>query len=222
MIRGKFHYFNIGIFNDKNPFTQNFQNEYYFNYPIYSEQYNEKKIQPKNNNNTLLNNNENEILTNNINNNNNDILIIDTSKNNFNENITNHKINNTSIYSSNNIYWEKREEETKNKINEIKKEKKNKIEKESKNKPEINKRSNYIANKLINNNENVFDRLTNGNFERKYSEKIKNISESLKQNKNPNINLVSKNIERSINDLYIWKDNIERKKRENIINMNKI
>ena len=122
---------------------------------------------------------------------------------------------NTSIYTSNYSYWEKRTQETQNKLNDIKNEEIKKKNKELRAKPIICKKSNEIAKKLLN-NESVFDRLTNGNSQRRHTEIVKNISEQINQNKSPNINLSSKKIQRSINDLYIWKDNIELKKKEKI------
>ena len=39
-----FQFINQSIHDHKNPFTQNFQNEFYFNYPSYAEQYNDNKV----------------------------------------------------------------------------------------------------------------------------------------------------------------------------------
>ena len=39
-----FQFINQSIHDHKNPFTQNFQNEFYFNYPTYAEQYNDNII----------------------------------------------------------------------------------------------------------------------------------------------------------------------------------
>ena len=133
---------------------------------------------------------------------------------NFNKKNKNKRNNsNTSIYTSNYSYWEKRNQETKNKLNDIKNEEIKKKKSECRTRPIICKKSNEIAKKLLN-NENVFDRLTNGNSQRKHNEKVKKIAEQINQNKNPNINLSSKKIQRSINDLYKWKNNIEIKKNE--------
>ena len=135
---------------------------------------------------------------------------------NFNKKNRNKSNNsNTSIYTSNYSYWEKRTQETQKKLNDIKNEDIRKKQKELRSRPKICKKSNEIAKKLLN-NESVFDRLTNGNSQRKHTEIVKKIEENINQNKNPNINLSSKQIQRSINDLYIWKNNIELKKKEKI------
>ena len=135
---------------------------------------------------------------------------------NFNKKNRNKSNNsNTSIYTSNYSYWEKRTQETQKKLNDIKNEDIKKKQKELRSRPKICKKSNEIAKKLLN-NESVFDRLTNGNSQRKHTEIVKKIEENINQNKNPNINLSSKQIQRSINDLYIWKNNIELKKKEKI------
>ncbi len=135
---------------------------------------------------------------------------------NFNKKNRNKNNNsNTSIYTSNYSYWEKRTQETQKKLNDIKNEDIKKKQKELRSRPKICKKSNEIAKKLLN-NESVFDRLTNGNSQRKHTEIVKKIEENINQNKNPNINLSSKQIQRSINDLYIWKNNIELKKKEKI------
>ena len=135
---------------------------------------------------------------------------------NFNKKNRNKSNNsNTSIYTSNYSYWEKRTQETQKKLNDIKNEDIRKKQKELRSRPKICKKSNEIAKKLLN-NESVFDRLTNGHSQRKHTEIVKKIEENINQNKNPNINLSSKQIQRSINDLYIWKNNIELKKKEKI------
>ena len=136
-----------------------------------------------------------------------------TNINNTNNNKRNNS--NTSVYSSNKSYWEKREIKTKNKLNTIKREELNKKKLEYRIKPKICKKSIEIAKKLLN-NENVFERLGNGNTQRKHIETIKKISEKINKNKNPNINLSSQRIKRSIQDLYKWKNKIENKKKEKI------
>ena len=255
-----FQFINQSIHDHKNPFTQNFQNEFYFNYPTYAEQYNDNKInnnskisklnkyyfynntkqrfpfqkspKKKNKNNNLTSNNSNEIL------------IIDNSvspntrkkffsnplnnspkKINFNQSKSSNKIynSNTSIYSSNQQYWEKRGIKSQNRLNNIKNEKLKKENEENQIKPKIIKKSIEIANKLLNKeNENVFERLTNGNIQKVHEENVKKLSKKINPMKNPKINKSSKNIQRSIEDLYIWKNNIERKKKENIKKINQI
>ena len=255
-----FQFINQSIHDHKNPFTQNFQNEFYFNYPTYAEQYNDNKINnsskiSKLNKYYFYNNtkqrlpfqkspkkkNKNNNLTSN---NNSEILIIDNSvspntrkkffsnplnnspkKINFNQPKSSNKIynSNTSIYSSNQQYWEKRGIKSQNRLNNIKNKKLKKENEENQIKPKIIKKSIEIANKLLNNeNENVFERLTNGNIQKVHEENVKKLSKKINPMKNPKINKSSKNIQRSIEDLYIWKNNIERTKKENIKKINQI
>ena len=254
-----FQFINQSIHDHKNPFTQNFQNEFYFNYPSYAEQYNDNKVNKnskinKLNQHSFYNNTKqyfpiqkspkkknNKYLT--SNNTSDEILIIDNSvspntrkkyfssplnnspkKNNFGQSKSFNKIynSNSSIYSSNQQYWEKRGIKSQNRLDYIKNEKIKKENEENQIKPKIIKKSIEIANKLLNENENVFERLTNGNIQKIHEEKVKKISKKINPMKNPNINKSSKNIQRSIDDLYIWKNNIERKKKENIKKINKI
>lgn len=81
--------------------------------------------------------------------------------------------NNTSIYSSIDNYWQRRQNETQNKLNNIRNEEFQKEQCELQKKPKISKNSIKIAKKLRqntinnnnnNNNEDVFSRLTNKNY----------------------------------------------------------
>ena len=143
--------------------------------------------------------------------------------NNKSQNINkSYNINNTSIYSSIQPYWHRREIEKINKLENIKNENLKRNEGECRERPLISKNSIKIAKKISNNKENVFDRLTNENFKRKHIEEVKKIEELNNKNKNPDINLSSRRLKRSIQDLYKWKNKIERKKNENIIIMNNL
>ena len=131
--------------------------------------------------------------------------------------------NNTSIYSSIDNYWQRRQNETQNKLNNIRNEEFQKEQCELQKKPKISKNSIKIAKKLRqntinnnnnNNNEDVFSRLTNKNYIEKHNEEIKRLSELNNKNHSPNINESSKLMKRTIEDLYTWQNFINHKKNE--------
>ena len=181
----------------------------------YKFSYNPLNYNNNNNNNNIKRSKSQQKFNSNKKNNNNITLISNSS-------VMNN--NNTSIYSSIDNYWQRRQNETQNKLNNIRNEEFQKEQCELQKKPKISKNSIKIAKKLrqytVNNNNNnnvnedVFSRLTNKKYIEKHNEEIKRLSELNNKNHSPNINESSKLMKRTIEDLYTWQNIIDRKKSE--------
>jgi len=147
------------------------------------------------------------------------------SKNSSFEKSINPLINQSSI----NEYMQKRHFDSQQKMEHIKNDLLRKELKELKDRPSISYNSKKIAEKIGNSQINVFDRLTNKSHLIKRENEIKKLEEMSNQNfEKPKVNICflfiiyylflhqisksSSKIQRSIDDLYNWKENLEKKK----------
>ena len=122
-------------------------------------------------------------------------------------------------YSSISPYWNKRELSKREKLEKMKNDMILKEKRQLQDKPKISKSSKIIAERLLSNNgenvdSNVFERLSNVKI---MSSKDKLLEKQLEINEGshvPNINIESKRLKRTINDLYNWQNRKERKMHE--------
>ena len=112
-------------------------------------------------------------------------------------------------------YLQRRHTEAREKLQKIKNELQEKEVSQLRDRPKISKNSKRIVDKLRSNNENVIERLTSKAHDRKKSEEINKIQEiNQKNTKKPVINITSEKLQRTIDDLYSWKDELDKKKGE--------
>lgn len=86
-----------------------------------------------------------------------------------------------------------------------------KEEAELQDKPLISEYSRYIASR---NRSNVFERLTSPNYKREREIETMKKNHELNNSFKPEISVMATRIERSVNDLYEWKRNVELKKEQ--------
>lgn len=127
-----------------------------------------------------------------------------------------HNTTTTYAYSSAEGYWQRREMEKKRKMDQIRDMNYQKEQNAMRDRPNISKNSQIIASHLRSKSkEQVFDRLSSGVDMRKKNEDIKRIEMRTRENRQPLINQSSQRLQRTIDDLYQWKVQIERKRLEN-------
>lgn len=131
-------------------------------------------------------------------------------------NTTMYNPNNTScVYSTSDSYWQRRESATKERLNKIKNEKFQKEQNELQDRPKISKNSQRIVDRLRSKStEKVFDRLSNGADIRKKQDEVRKIENEVNENHPPTINATSRSMQRTIDDLFQWKVQLDRKKTE--------
>ena len=136
--------------------------------------------------------------------------------NNSNKKAISKKNNNTSDYSSLNDYWKKRNKDNSIKIVKIRKELLKKGQEDINSVPKINNKSKELVNNSIKKeNDNfkynkIFDKL----FHKK-SMSNSNIARKKRYNTKPKINQKSKNMTRTIDDLFLWNTKRQNKIKEN-------
>ncbi len=117
------------------------------------------------------------------------------------------------MYTSVDMYLQRRHTETQQKLKKLKEEKINKEFEELRDRPQISKKSKMIVDRLITNKQNVFDRLTSKCDQRKKTENLYKIQEiNNKNTSKPAINETSEKLQRTIDDLYLWHKNLSEKK----------
>ena len=139
-------------------------------------------------------------------------------------------ISNANKPSTINHYLDRRHHQTQERLKKLQEEKEKGEVKELQKKPKISKNSQMIIDRLMTSNTpnsntqaDVYDRLSSGKHNRKKKEDI-NLIENI-NNKNtskPQINPVSQNLQRTIDDLYEWQEgvNIKKEKLEKNIERN--
>lgn len=138
-----------------------------------------------------------------------------------NEYINDSTMNYSGITSVDN-YFQRRHLQTQEKLIKLKNEQIKKEKEHLRDRPRISENSRKIIDRITN-NADVFERLTNKNQERKKLEEIQKIEEINNKNKEkPEINESSKNLQRTIDDLYYWKYNLEEKKTKELETINKV
>ena len=136
--------------------------------------------------------------------------------NNSNKKAISKKNNNTSDYSSLNDYWKKRNKDNSIKIVKIRKELLKKGQEDINSVPQINNKSKELVNNSIKKeNDNfkynkIFDKL----FHKKKMSNS-NIARKKRYNTKPKINQKSKNMTRTIDDLFLWNTKRKNKIKEN-------
>ena len=136
--------------------------------------------------------------------------------NNSNKKAISKKNNNTSDYSSLNDYWKKRNKDNSIKIVKIRKELLKKGQEDINSVPKINNKSKELVNNSIKKeNDNfkynkIFDKL----FHKKNMSNS-NIARKKRYNTKPKINQKSKNMTRTIDDLFLWNTKRKNKIKEN-------
>jgi hypothetical protein len=118
-------------------------------------------------------------------------------------------------FTSVDYYLQRRHTEAQEKLQRLKTEKMKKEEAELRDRPKISKNSQKIVQNLVQSNGNVIDRLTSGSYNRKKAEKINQIEEiNRKTLDKPKINPTSEKLQRTIDDLYYWQNNLNTKMEE--------
>lgn len=129
---------------------------------------------------------------------------------------------NLTNYSSLNPYWQKREKDKRERMQQIRYEEIEKEKKEIQKKPKINKMSKLIADRLVSNTENVFERLSNAKIIENKKVNLQRMRKIIEPTYEPVINEESRKMKRTINDLYNWQNVVERNKTETANNFHKI
>lgn len=118
-------------------------------------------------------------------------------------------------FTSVDYYLQRRHTEAQEKLQRLKTEKMKKEEAELRDRPKISKNSKKIVQSLVQSNANVIDRLTSGLYNRKKAEKMNQIEEiNRKSHEKPKINPTSEKLQRTIDDLYYWQNNLNNKMEE--------
>ena len=136
-------------------------------------------------------------------------------------NYSNNNNNNISINSTE-LYWKRKEKEKEKKLEQIRTERILKEEKELQDRPKINQNSKKILDRRGIKNVDVFNRLSDLSQIKNHNIQMEKIREKLQESHTPFINDNSRRMKRTIDDLYSWKNQNERKKTESANNFNKM
>lgn len=115
------------------------------------------------------------------------------------------------------MYMQRRHSQTLQKLQTIKNDLLDKETQHLQDKPKISKQSKKIVERLVQNNQNVVERLTSSKHSRKREECQMKVRANMDKNKNrPSINKSSGKLQRTIDDLYYWQNALDRKKEEEV------
>lgn len=114
-----------------------------------------------------------------------------------------------------NLYLQRRHTETQEKLQRLKNEKLKKEAQELRDRPKISENSKKIVERISKSgNQNVVERLTSKANERKKLEELSKLEEINRKNSKPVINETSEKLQRTIDDLYFWQNNLNEKREE--------